>query len=176
MGTDCLKHQELATARARNWSKIELWLDLMWLHKISSESTHQVTDGSADKQDDVKVLGKVPAGRRFAWKELLDLEIERDLIEEREVFKLSSPPPNIWSATLQHQGTVSDFCCNQYTVATRNTEIVGQSIFNQLYASYCSIFNISLVLPSLWTYQIMAFYSSFQSSLKLIRNENVDLW
>lgn len=112
MGTDCLKHQELATARARNWSKIELWLDLMWLHKISSESTHQVTDGSTDKQDDVKVLGKVQAGRRFAWKELLDLEIERDLIEEREVFKLPSPPPNIWSTTLQHQRTLSDFCCS----------------------------------------------------------------
>lgn len=59
MGADCLKHQELATASARNWSKIELWLDLMWLHKISSESTHQVTDGRTDKQDGVKVLGKV---------------------------------------------------------------------------------------------------------------------
>lgn len=173
MGTDCLKHQELATARARNWSKIELQLDLMWLHKISSESTHQVTDG-ADKQDGLKVLGKVWAGRWLAWKEPLDHWFWEGINWGKRGFQIVKPSSKYIIYNTAPPEAVSDFYWNQCTVVTGNTEIVGQSIFNQLFAWYCSIFNISLVLSSLWTCRIMTFYSNFQSSLKLIRNENVD--
>lgn len=57
---DCLKHQHLATARAKNGGKIELWLDLIWLflYRISDESTHQTLQDSTNEQDVVNVLGK----------------------------------------------------------------------------------------------------------------------